>query len=123
MKNGQKSSLYGETSLYSEEIPYSELFSKIHYIEYPLYYENAKTWCFERLILWAALEISIMNINLKNQLKQYEKHEKRPFPLYKGEMTISPLQGGKDHFPLVSEMFRRNICLYKGEKIFSPKKP
>ena len=31
MKNGQKSSLYGETSLYSEEIPYSELFSKIHY--------------------------------------------------------------------------------------------
>ena len=37
MKNGQKSSLYGETSLYSEEIPYSELFSKIHYIEYPLY--------------------------------------------------------------------------------------
>ena len=36
MKNGQKSSLYGETSLYSEEIPYSELFSKIHYIEYPL---------------------------------------------------------------------------------------
>ena len=38
MKNGQKSSLYGETSLYSEEIPYSELFSKIHYIEYPLYY-------------------------------------------------------------------------------------
>ena len=39
MKNGQKSSLYGETSLYSEEIPYSELFSKIHYIEYPLYPE------------------------------------------------------------------------------------
>ena len=38
MKNGQKSSLYGETSLYSEEIPYSELFSKIHYIEYPLYF-------------------------------------------------------------------------------------
>ena len=37
MKNGQKSSLYGETSLYSEEISYSELFSKIHYIEYPLY--------------------------------------------------------------------------------------
>ena len=37
MKNGQKSSLYGETSLYSEEIPYSELFLKIHYIEYPLY--------------------------------------------------------------------------------------
>ena len=35
-KNGQKSSLYGETSLYSEEIPYSELFSKIHYVEYPL---------------------------------------------------------------------------------------
>ena len=42
------------------------------------------------------------------------------FPPYKGEMIISPLQGGKDHFPLVSEMFRRNICLYKGEKIFSP---
>ena len=38
MKNGQKSSLYGETSLYSEEIPYSELFSKIHYIDYPLYF-------------------------------------------------------------------------------------
>ena len=38
MKNGQKSSLYGETSLYSEEIPYSELFSKIHYMEYPLYW-------------------------------------------------------------------------------------
>ena len=40
MKNGKKSSLYGETSLYSEEIPYSELFSKIHYIEYPLYFSN-----------------------------------------------------------------------------------
>ena len=37
MKNDQKSSLQGETSPYSEEIPYSELFSKIHYIEYPLY--------------------------------------------------------------------------------------
>ena len=37
MKNGQKSLLHGKTSLYSEEIPYSELFSKIHYIEYPLY--------------------------------------------------------------------------------------
>ena len=37
MKNGERSSLYGETSIYSEEILYSELFSKIHYIEYPLY--------------------------------------------------------------------------------------
>ena len=36
MKNDQKSSLYGETSQYSKEIPYSELFSKIHYIKYPL---------------------------------------------------------------------------------------
>ena len=42
------------------------------------------------------------------------------FPPYKGEMIISPLQGGKDHFLLVNKMFRRNICLYKGEKIFSP---
>ena len=33
MKNGQKSSLHGETSLYSEEIPFIELFSKIHYID------------------------------------------------------------------------------------------
>ena len=40
MKNGQKSSLYGETSLYSEEIPYSDLFSKIRYIEYPLYFKS-----------------------------------------------------------------------------------
>ena len=39
MKNGQKSSLYGEVSPYSEEIPYSERFSQIHYREYPLYYE------------------------------------------------------------------------------------
>ena len=38
---------------------------------------------------------------------------------YQG-MIISPLQRGKDHFLLVIEMFRRNICLYKGEKIFSP---
>ena len=45
MKNGQKSSLYGETSLYSEEIPYSELFSKIHYIEYPLYFKKGKHFC------------------------------------------------------------------------------
>jgi len=37
MKNGQKSSLYGEVSPYSEEIPYSERFSQIHYREYPLY--------------------------------------------------------------------------------------
>ena len=37
MKNGQKSSLYSETSPYSEEISYSELFSQIHKREYPLY--------------------------------------------------------------------------------------
>ena len=37
MKNGQKSSLYGEVSPFSEEIPYSERFSQIHYREYPLY--------------------------------------------------------------------------------------
>ena len=40
MKNGQKSSLYGEVSPYSEEIPYSERFSQIHYREYPLYCQN-----------------------------------------------------------------------------------
>ena len=40
MKNGQKSSLYGEVSPYSEEIPYSERFSQIHYREYPLYHET-----------------------------------------------------------------------------------
>ena len=34
MKNGQKSSLYGEVSPYSEEIPYSERFSQIHCREY-----------------------------------------------------------------------------------------
>ena len=40
MKNGQKSSLCGETSLYSEEIPYSERLPQIHYKEYPLYCNN-----------------------------------------------------------------------------------
>ena len=48
MKNGQKSSLYGETSLCSEEIPYSELFSKIHYIEY---YNLLNTLAFKVAIL------------------------------------------------------------------------
>ena len=38
MKNGQKSSLYTETSRYSEEIPYSEPLSQIHYKEYLLYH-------------------------------------------------------------------------------------
>ena len=70
---------------------------------------------------------------LRNELMRYEKCKnqtkrkiksvtkgKWSFPPNKGEKIISPLQGGKDHFPLVSEMFRRNICLYKGEKIFSP---
>ena len=57
MKNGQKSSLYGETSLYSEEIPYSELFSKIHYIEYPLYYIYANF--FTALKLRSLLEIIV----------------------------------------------------------------
>ena len=63
-----------------------------------------------------------MNWNdTKNAKIRPREEEKRPFPLYKGEMIISPLQGGKDHFLLVNEMFRRNICPYKGEKIFSPK--
>ena len=44
MKNGQKSSLYGEVSPYSEEIPYSERFSQIHYREYPLYFKIHKIW-------------------------------------------------------------------------------
>ena len=43
MKNGQKSSLYGEVSPYSEEIPYSERFSQIHYREYPLYQNHAES--------------------------------------------------------------------------------
>ena len=45
MKNGQKSSLYGEVSPYSEEIPYSERFSQIHYREYPLYKEIFENYC------------------------------------------------------------------------------
>ena len=67
MKNGQKSSLYGETSLYSEEIPYSELFSKIHYIEYPLYYKwelNGK---------WIQVKAALLMI------KRFTVHFKPPY--------------------------------------------
>ena len=59
MKNGQKSSLY------SEEIPCNELFSKIHYIEYPLYCQisnqSVKPWplytslTLSALMLWEQL--------------------------------------------------------------------